>query len=582
MSRKMLDILTATFGDGILSTHSQCGDDTAVVSPTRLLEVCRYLRQEDETAFDQPIDVTCVDYRDYPLDSPEGCAFMVVYHLRSMKLGHRVRLKVPLSADNPEVDSVTPVWKGFNWFEREVFDMFGVRFRNHPDLRRILMYPEFVGHPLRKDYPLRGYQPTMPMPTVKGDPLPGRVDIEEEWPVQDPRTSAPPDIEKREILLQMGPSHPAMRGTVKMDLKLDGETVVDVDVHIGYVHRGFEKMCEQSTYNQCFAYADRLNYASPAINNVGLALTIEKLLGIEVPERAKYIRTVISEISRVQDHLTAIGATALGLGGVTAMLWCVEARDHYYHLFEELAGARVTLSYCRVGGLRGDLPAGFAARFARCAQKTERLMADVGALLTRNRLYMDRMCGIGTVSAAEAVEWGFTGPCLRASGVPHDVRKDHPYLVYDRVDFEVPVGERGDNYDRYLVRMEEIRQSIRIVDQCFEGMPEGPVSVDDRRVVHPPKEEVYGTIEGMIAQFSLVIKGSVAAPGEVYGYVEGGNGELGFYLVSDGSGGPYRLHVRAPGFAIMQAIPDMVRGHMPADIIPTLDSINMIGGEIDR
>jgi NADH-quinone oxidoreductase subunit D len=400
--------------------------------------------------------------------------------------------------------------------------------------------------------------------------------------VNDRGTAPPPDLDTREMLLQMGPSHPAMHGTVKMDLRLNGETVVDVDVHIGYLHRGFEKMCEQSTYNQCFAYADRLNYVSPAINNVGLALTIEKLLGMEVPARAQYVRTIISEISRIQDHLTAIAATALELGGFTAMLWCVEARDHYYHLFEELTGARVTLSYCRVGGLRGDLPAGFAARFRGCATKTRSLLADVEALLTRNRLYMDRMCGVGVIEASEALAWGFTGPCLRASGVPYDVRKDHPYLVYDRVEFDVPVGEKGDNYDRYLVRVEEIKQSIRIVDQCFEQMPDGPVNVGDWRVVHPPKQQVYDTIEGMIAQFELVFKGPAVAPGEVYGYVEGGNGELGFYLVSDGSGRPYRLHVRAPCFAIMQAIPDMIRGGMLADIIPTFDSINMIGGEIDR
>jgi len=396
------------------------------------------------------------------------------------------------------------------------------------------------------------------------------------------KTTPPPDLETREMLLQMGPSHPAMHGTVKMDLTLDGETVVDVDLHIGYLHRGFEKMCEQSTYNQCFAYADRLNYVSPAINNVGLALTIEKLLGIEVPHRAQYIRTVISEISRIQDHLTAIAATALELGGFTAMLWCVEARDHYYYLFEELTGARVTLSYCRVGGLRADLPAGFAQSFARCAQKTRKLVADVNRLLTRNRLYMDRMCSVGTIAAADAIEWGFTGPCLRASGVGYDVRKDHPYLVYDKVDFNVPVGERGDNYDRYLVRLEEINQSLRIIDQCLKQMPEGPVNVGDWRVVHPPKRQVYDTIEGMIAQFELVFKGPLVDAGEVYGYVEGGNGELGFYLVADGSGRPYRLHVRPPCFAIMQAIPDMIKGRLLADIVPTFDSINMIGGEIDR
>ena len=392
----------------------------------------------------------------------------------------------------------------------------------------------------------------------------------------------PADISTREMLLQMGPSHPAMHGTVKMDLNLDGETVVDVDVHIGYLHRGFEKMCEGATYNQVFPYVDRLNYVSPAINGVGLALTVEKLLGIEVPERGQYIRTIISEIARAQDHLTAVAAMALELGGFTAMLWAVEARDHFYYLFEDLVGARVTLTYCRVGGMKYDLPAGFMEKLEAAAKITEKLMVDIDRILTRNRIYMDRLVDVGNVSAEDAVAWGFTGPCLRASGVPYDVRKDHPYLVYDKVDFDVPVGHRGDNYDRYLVRMDEIHQSLRIIRQCVKQMPQGPISHPDWQVTHPPKQQVYDTIEGMIAQFELVFRGPLAPAREVYGYVEGGNGEVGFYLVSDGTGRPYRLHVRAPCLALMQAIPDMIRGRMVADIIPTFDSINMIGGEIDR
>jgi NADH-quinone oxidoreductase subunit D len=384
------------------------------------------------------------------------------------------------------------------------------------------------------------------------------------------------------MLLQMGPSHPAMHGTVKLDLRLDGETIVGIDTSIGFLHRGFEKMCEASTWNQCFPYADRLNYVSPAINGVGLALAVEKLLGIEVPERTRYIRVILSEIARIQDHLTAIAAAALELGGFTAMLWAVEARDHYYYLFEDVAGARVTLSYCRVGGVRNDLTPDFREKFHKAAAITERLMVDIDKLLTRNRIFVDRMRHLGVMSAAQAVDWGFSGPCLRASGVPYDVRKDDPYLVYDRVDFDVPVGDNGDNFDRYLVRMEEIRQSLRIVRQCFDQMPEGPVNHPDWQVTHPPKTEVYGTIEGMIAQFELVFRGPVVPAGEVFHSVEGGNGELGFYVVSDGSGRPYRLHVRPPCFAIMQALGDMLKGSMVADIIPTFDSINMIGGEIDR
>ena len=391
-----------------------------------------------------------------------------------------------------------------------------------------------------------------------------------------------PDVGTREMFLQMGPSHPAMHGTVKLDIMADGETVVDVDVEIGYLHRGFEKMAEQGTYNKVFPYTDRLNYASPAVNNVGFALAVEKLLGIEIPERAKYIRVIISEIARIQDHFTAIAAGALELGGFTAMLWGVEARDYYYNLWEDLVGARLTLSYCRVGGLKHDLPAGFAEKFEEYARHTDRLQADVDRILTRNRIFMDRMTQVGVMKADNAVAYGFTGPCLRAAGVPYDVRKNHPYLVYDRLDFDVPVGVEGDNYDRYLIRMEEIRQSLRIIRQCFAQMEPGPVSVGDWQVVSPPKEEVYDTIEGMISQFKLVYEGCPVPAGEVYGYVEAGNGELGFYVVSDGSGRPYRVHVRPPCFALMQGLADMITGSMIADIVPTFDSINMIGGEIDR
>jgi NADH-quinone oxidoreductase subunit D len=395
-------------------------------------------------------------------------------------------------------------------------------------------------------------------------------------------TRTPSPLDTRELFIQMGPSHPATHGTVRMNLHLDGETVADIDLEIGYLHRGFEKMCEQVTYNQVFPYTDRLNYVSPAINNIGFALTVEKLLGLEIPDRTKYIRTIISEICRVQDHLTYLAATALELGGFTVMLWAVEARDHYYHLFEELTGARVTLSYCRAGGLRGDLSAGFEEKFHKCAAITEKLMVDIERLIHRNRIYLDRMCDIGVMPKELALEYGFTGPCLRASGVDYDVRKDFPYLIYDRLDFDVPVGENGDNYDRYLVRMEEMRQSLRMVRQCFKQLPEGPVDAPNWQVVHPPKSEVYDTIEGMIAHFELVFRGPKVPRGEAYGFVEGGNGELGYYLVSDGRGGPYRLHVRAPCFALMQGLPYMLKGGMLADIIPTFDSINMIGGELDR
>ena len=382
--------------------------------------------------------------------------------------------------------------------------------------------------------------------------------------------------------LNMGPSHPAMHGTVRLELVLDGETVVDVDTHIGFLHRGFEKMAEVSTYAQVLPYTDRLNYVSPICNNVGYVIAVEKALGITDPDRSKYIRMIVCELSRIGDHLTAIAAGALELGGFTPFLWAIQGREVLWELVEELCGARLTVSYTRVGGVKDDLPDGWIAKLREARKEVERLIVDVDKLLTRNRIFYDRMAGVGGISTADAVDHGFTGPCGRAAGVDYDVRVHAPYLFYDRVEFDVPVGTTGDNYDRYLVRLEEIRQSFRIMEQCFEQIEPGPIKIDDWSIVLPPKDAVYNSIEGMIAHFKLIMEGVKVPSGEVYSYTEAGNGELGFYIVSDGSGRPWRLKVRPPCFALMQALKPMIVGTLIADIIPTFDTINMIGGEIDR
>jgi len=363
---------------------------------------------------------------------------------------------------------------------------------------------------------------------------------------------------------------------------LDGETVRDIDVEVGFLHRGFEKMVEAGTWTQAISYTDRLNYVSPLINNVGYVGLVEKMLGIEITERCKYARVFISEISRIADHLTATGAMSMELGGFTPFLWAMQAREEFYFLIEFITGARVTTSYTRVGGLRWDLPEGWQERYFAAEKTLLRLMADIEALLTRNRIFIDRCNDVGVISGEEALAWGFTGPCLRASGVDWDLRKHAPYLVYDRLDFDVVIGHKGDNYDRYLVRLEEIRQSVKIIRQVIRDIPDGPVNIDDYRIILPPKDDVYNSIEGMIAHFELIMKGIQVPPGEAYYAVEGGNGEVGFYAVSDGSGYPYRLHVRPPCFALMQGLRDMTIGGLLADIIPTFDTINMIGGEIDR
>ncbi len=384
------------------------------------------------------------------------------------------------------------------------------------------------------------------------------------------------------MVLNMGPSHPATHGTVKFLLTLDGETVVKMEVEIGYLHRGFEKMCESVTYANVFPYTDRLNYCSAIMNNIGYAVAVEKLCGIEATDRCNYIRVVTNELSRISDHYTNIAAAALELGALTAFIYFVEAREIVWDLLEKVCGARLTSNYIRIGGLMCDLPPGFDDDLQVSYKKLDSLFEDVDKLLTKNRIFLDRMRDTGAISKEDAISWGFTGPCLRACGVDYDVRKQHPYLVYDRIDFDIPLGTTGDNFDRYLVRMEEIKQSFRIIKQAMKDMPDGPINVANPYMRAPAKPDVYSRMEEMIAHFKMVIDGLKPPVGEVYFPTEAANGELGFYLVSDGTGKPYKCRVRPPSFTMTAAMEDMCKGGMLADIVPTFDMINMIGGECDR
>jgi NADH-quinone oxidoreductase subunit D len=383
--------------------------------------------------------------------------------------------------------------------------------------------------------------------------------------------------------LNMGPSHPAMHGTIRMVLDLDGETLVNLDVQPGYLHRGFEKSCERGTWTQVFPYADRLNYVSPMLNNVGWSLAVEKLLQIEVPERCQYYRVILGELSRIADHFTCNGASAMELGAFTPFLWLLKVRDWVWDILERETGARMTHSFGRIGGMAAPPTATFKDDVRRVIPEIFKVVKETEIMLIRNRIFLDRMQGVGVLTKEQALSYGCTGPVARSTGLPYDVRKDHPYLVYERFDFDVPVGEDGDNWDRFMVRLEEIRQSVRIIEQAIAQMPdEGPINVDDPRIVFPEKPAVYTTIEATIAHFKLVMEGLKVPKGETYSFTEGGNGELGFYIVSDGSGTPYRVRVRPPCWYNLAASREMLLGGMIADIIPTFGSVNMIGGECDR
>jgi NADH-quinone oxidoreductase subunit D len=392
------------------------------------------------------------------------------------------------------------------------------------------------------------------------------------------------DMQAEPMILNIGPSHPATHATLRFIAELDGETILRLTPEFGYLHRGFEKESENATWTKVIPYTDRLNYVSSLMNNVGYVMAVEKLCGIEVTERCQYIRVLICELSRIIDHMVCVGTNMVDIGALTNFWYFWKPREEVYmHLIEPLTGIRLTTAYTRIGGLQWDLPGGWVEKCRDiCRNVIVPAIADVNALLTKNRIFIERTMGVGAITPKEAIARGFTGPCLRAAGVPLDLRKDEPYLVYDRFDFDVPVGEQGDTCDRYMVRMEEMRQSLRIIEQALEALPGGPVNMDDPRFILPEKADVYENIEALMNHFKHVMDGVQVPPGEVYSATEAANGELGYYIVSKGGGGPYKIKVRPPCFPLFQGMPHLCEGGMIADLIAVLGSVNIIAGELDR
>ncbi len=393
------------------------------------------------------------------------------------------------------------------------------------------------------------------------------------------------DLHTEHQVLNMGPSHPAMHGTVKVVLELDGETIISMDVQVGYLHRGFEKECESGTWYQAIPYTDRLNYNSAILANLAYCMAVEKMLGIALPRRGQWARVLAGELSRMGDHLTRLGACCLELGAMTPFLYGIEARELCWDLQEMLCGARVTSNYIRIGGLQRDVPAEFPAACEARLRDIDKLLVDFDRVITANRIFVDRFRGTGALPAARLVEFAVTGPLLRAAGISYDVRKAQPYLVYDEVDFDVPVGATGDNYDRFLVVQHELMESIKIVRQCLpvlEKTQGESVDVQDPRIRWPAKDRVFGRMEELIQQFKGVTEGPKVPAGECYHAIESPNGELGFYVVSDGTGKPWKVRCRPPSLLNTAPMAEMLKGALLADIVPTFDMINMIGGECDR
>ena len=591
--------LRKRFAGAVLSVHADAVDvPVVIVEAARIYDVLEFLKTDPGMSYDLLADLMGVDIGG-------GRPIRVWYQLWSMTHGRQLRVECRVPFDDLEIRSVTSLWRAANWLERELWDMYGVTFTGHPDLRRILMPENYdEGFPLRKDFPLRGrfarseqvrralerkgeeiysreeleMAGVLPGLRAQGDDLSGFPEL---GPGMFPE-AAVDGLEADRMVINMGPQHPATHGVLRLVLQLDGETVERCIPHIGYLHTGFEKTCEYREWNQVIPYTDRMDYLAPMIYNVAYAGAVESLLGIEITPRCTVIRLILTELNRLLGHLLWLGTTAMDLGATTVFIYTFQERETIYNLHEAFCGTRITNSATRIGGMLADLPAGWVEA---CRDFIERLPATLDEserLLTRNSIWMGRTVGVGVIDAETALNFGMTGPNLRASGIAYDVRKARPYLGYEEYDFDVPVGVTGDCYDRYLVRLAEMRQSIRILEQALDRLPDGPLNVDDPAIILPPKSAAMSSIDSMIAHFKLVMEGLQVPAGEVWYSVEATKGELGIGIISDGGSKPVRCRFRAPSFVNMAVLPYLVEGGLVSDVITANASIDIVLGEIDR
>ncbi|MCT7525898.1 NADH-quinone oxidoreductase subunit D [Aliarcobacter cryaerophilus] len=525
------------------------------------------LKKDDD--FTILLDMTAVDYSKFPDSTPSR--FAVVYVLRSSDFKKETTVKAFVSDETLSVDTVSDIFPSANWAEREAYDQYGVIFLNHPNLKRVLNHKQFVGHPLRKDYKI-----TQGQICTETDDL-----MDEMLPFLKSKGYTDEEIADL-MLLNVGPSHPASHGTIRNFVALEGESIAACVTEIGYLHRGFEKACEHHTYSQVIPYTDRLNYCSAILNNIGWAKAIEDMMKIEITPRAKMIRVVIGELSRIIDHFVCNAANMVDLGGLTSLWYLFGARDQAYDLLSKLTGARLTNTYTRIGGLEFDLYDGFDKDLEEVLKTSEKAIEDVLSLIAHNKLFHDRTQDVGVIKPDFALANGISGPNLRAAGVAHDLRKDKPYYGYENFDFDVVIGSHGDVYDRMMCRFEESIQSIKIIRQAMKNMPDGAINVYAPNLVLPNKKDVYGNIEGLMNQFKLTFEGTLVPKGEYYSSTEATNGELGFFIISDGSGRPYKVKCRPPCFYSLAAYSKIVEGTMLADAVVTMASLNFIAGEFDR
>jgi len=590
-SSASVQALRSRFGEAVRAVRiDPVGTPVVTIEPARVHDALSFLKTDAAQSYDLLLDVMGTD--------PGGdLVIQVWYQLWSMEHGHMLRLVVLLPRSELSVQSAVDLYAAADWLEREVYDMYGVHFEGHHDLRRILMPENYdEGFPLRKDFPLRGRFTRSEQVRRALDRSMEDVYAREELAMAGLLEAEPPAVEPdasveseardflagEKMVINMGPQHPATHGVLRLVLQLDGETVVRCIPHIGYLHTGFEKTCEYREWNQVIPYTDRMDYLAPMLYNIGYALAVESLMGVEITPRCRVVRVILSELNRILGHLLWLGTGAMDIGATTVFLYTFSERERIYNLHEAYCGGRITTSVTRVGGMVADLPVGWLEACREFVNGLPATLDETERLLTKNSIWQARMIDVGVIDAETALDLGLTGPNLRGSGVAYDVRKARPYLGYDEYDFDVPVGVVGDTYDRYLVRLEEMRQSVRIVQQALDQVPDGPINVQDPAVILPDKSEAMSSIDAMISHFKLVMEGVQVPAGDVWYSIEATKGELGFGLISDGGPKPVRCRFRGPSFVNLASLPHLVEGGLVSDVIACNASIDIVLGEIDR
>lgn len=574
-------LLKSRFGDTavLAEQYTIDGTPTLWISAEYIKKILTYLKHEVEKPFKMLYDLCAIDERKKTRRNGQPVAdFTVVYHLTSFERNEDIRLKIALTGEYPSVPSITGIWPSANWYEREVYDMFGIRFDGHPNLRRILMPRSWKGHPLRKEHPARA---TELEPFTLDDQMRLIADDDlrfnpEDWGLQS--KSKDTDF----MFLNLGPQHPGTHGLLRLVLQLDGEDIVDIIPDIGFHHRGAEKMGERQSWHTFIPYTDRIDYLGGVLNNLAYLLPVEKMAGIEIPDRGKVIRIMMSELFRIESHLVWLGTFAQDLGQLSPVFFTFNDRERAFDIISSITGGRMHPSWFRIGGVTNDLPDGWQKQMQDFVYYLPKRIREYEKVIIRNSIFRARTVGIGVYTTKEAIEWGVTGPGLRATGYNFDYRRHRPYSGFEHFEFEIPLGKNGDCYDRALVRIEEMRQSLRIIQQCIDNMPSGEYKSDHPLALPPRKEKTMKDIETLITHFLAVSWGPVIPSGEAMVPVEGAKGSNGYYLVSDGSTSSYRTRIRTPSFPHVQMIPLISKGYTIPDLLAILGAMDFVLADLDR